>query len=480
MTDEIQLIGQVAKEYFRKQLQSESLDNPDGVARFLLDRLTGEVVTAICLNILQDTQLNSRVQIKVPKTLVEGMGLPDDVVTEFKTTYWRNAECQKDALILANINDDQGTSLRDISTIGAGDLKAVPDIWIETVSRELLITDDQKEYWKQALKGLQEVYECSLEQFSRYVVMTYDVMAREGVPLINALGWALPALRIPRDSVYFEGIPDKAINHVSRWKKKFQDAIIKRACYLVKQNPSRQTYENADLNKMYIEKREQIPSEHHPLIETFIEAVPGWTEASEKLANIEWERDRIHLLFLDIKILKMHLAIRTNRFFDDEYPDMLTEEEKIYLNALEKRKDMTANEEDKDFYERHRQELETDRLLKSEWDKFVFGKSIECDDFYVGLLEAVERLFAQCEYMHGVKTLKIRTTRGNGKKKWLELNEDVGMYFCTTYRGIEKLTNRHVEWETQKLFEFDKLIESKTESKKIHQHLGRHYKLSSK
>ncbi|WP_435923405.1 FtsK/SpoIIIE domain-containing protein [Paenibacillus sp. DYY-L-2] len=466
MNDEIQLIGQVAKEFFRRQLQNESSDNPDGVARFLLDRLTGEVVSAICMNILQDTRLNPRVEIKVPKSLVEGMGLPDDVVTNLRTTQWRHAACNKDALILANTNDDQGTSLRDIWTIGAGDLKAVPDIWVETAGRELLISEEQKEHWKQALKGLQEAYECSLEQFSNYVVLTRDVMAREDIPLINALGWALPALRIPRDSVYFEAIPDKALNHVSKWKKLFQDAINKRACYLVKQNPSRQTYENEHLNAFYLEKRDQIPSEHHPMIEAFIEAAPGWTEASEALANIEWERDKIHLLFLDIKVLKPHLAIRTLQFFDDEYPDVLTDEEKSYLTALEKRKDKTANEEDKDFYERHRQELETERPLKSDWDKFVFGKPIECDDFYVGLLEAVERLFSQCENMHGAKTLKIRTIRGNGKKRWLELNEDIGMYFCMTYRGIEKLTNRLVEWETQKLFEYDELIENKTDPKK--------------
>lgn len=466
MNDEIQLIGHVAKEYFRRHLINDPSEHGEGVARFLLDRLTGEVVASICHHIIQDLQLNSKVEIKVPKALVSGFGLPDEIMTERRTTHWRHAPCSKEALIVANTNDDQGTSLRDITTIGSGDLKAVPELWVQCACRDLVLSSDQQGHWKQALIGLQEAYECSLEQFSSYVIQTRQIMLQDGIPLINALGWALPALRIPRDSSYFEAIPEKALNLKLKWKKLFQDAFAKRACYLVKQNPNRQLYENEDLNSNYLVKRDQIPQEHYPVIESFIEAAAGWTAASEQLANIEWERDKIYLLFLDVKKLRPHLAIRTIDFLDDEYPGLLTNEERSYLTALEKRKDKTANDEDKDFYERHRQDLELDRLLKSDWDKFVFGKPIDCDDFYVGLLEALQRVFAQCDNVNGVKSLKIRTVRGNGKKKWLELNEDVGMYFCMNYRGIEKLTNRLVEWETQKLFEFDELIANKTDPKK--------------
>jgi S-DNA-T family DNA segregation ATPase FtsK/SpoIIIE len=462
----IEFIGHVATEYFRKHLQGDASDNPDGVARFLLDRLTGEVVSTICQSILQDVHLSAKVEIKVPKQLVEGFDLPDDVITEQRTTYWRNASCEKDALILANTNDDQGPSLKDITTIGAGDLKGVPELWVETASRDLLLTEEQIGYWEKALKGLQEANECSLEQFSAYVVCTRSVMLIEGLPLINALGWALPALRIPRDSGYFEAISIKTLNHLSKWKKMFQDAFSKRACYLIKQNPNRQTLEIEQLEAMYLRKQDQIPVELHSIVETYIESKAGWSDASKQLAELEWERDNIYLLFDDIKILKAPLATRTLRHFEDEFPDVLSEADKSYLYTLEKRKIKEANEDDRDFYEQHRQELEMERSLKSDWDKFVYGKPIDCEDLYVGLLEAVERLFEQCENSSGAKTLIVKTTRGSGKKKWLELNEDVAMYFCTAYRGIEKLTNRYVKWETNRLFQYDELIESKTDSKK--------------
>lgn len=475
--NEISLIGKVATEYLRRHLLNESQGNGDGVARFLLDRLTGEVVATICLNILEDSYLNEKVQIRVPKPLVYGFGLPDEVMTEYKTTYWRHAACEKDAIILANTNDDQGQSLRDIATIGAGDLKGSADVWVKAASQGLLLSDDQKVHWQQALRGLQEANECSLEQFSAYVVLTRAIIERDGVPLIRALGWGLPALRLPRDSAFFESIPANGLNHLSKWKTKYQDLFSKRGCYLVKQTPSRQILEKEDLEKYFEDVKDEIPVQHHPVIEVFIESKTGWTNESKKLAELEWDLDKISSLFLDIKVIKSHLAARTAQYLVDEYPDSLTDEDKNYLKTLEKRKVLEANEEDRNFFERHRQELDEERPLKSDWDKFVYGKAIECNDFYVGLLEAFERLFGQCDNSNGVKTLKIITSKKGGKKRWLEVNEDIGLFFCSAYRGIEKLTNRLVKWETFRLFEYDELIETKQDPKRTHPHRNRRYKL---
>ncbi|PPQ48329.1 DNA translocase FtsK [Paenibacillus peoriae] len=464
--DEIELIGRTATEFFKNHLQEDSSENSDGVARFLLDRLTGEIVSRICQCILQDVYLNAKVEIKVPKQLVVGYGLPDDVITEYKTTHWRNAPCDKEALILANTNDDQGPSLREIITIGAGDLKGVPKIWVDVASEGLLLTDELKGYWEKALKGLQEANECSLEQYSRYVICTRNIIVNEGLPLINALGWALPSLRIPRDSSYFDAISSKKLNHSSQWKKMFQNAFSKRACYLIKQNPNRQLLEKEALEATLNRKKDDIPLQHHSVIEAYIYAQAGWNDFSEKLAELEWERDKVHLMFEDVKLVKAHLATRTLQHFEDEFPELLTDADISYLQTLENRKIKEANEDDKDFYEQHRQELELERSIKADWDKFVYGKPIECDDFFVGMLEAVERLFAQCENANGTKSLKIKVTKGNGKKTWLDLNEDIAMYFCVAYRGLEKLTNRYVQWETGWLFKYDELVEEKKEPKK--------------
>lgn len=464
--NEIALIGQVATEYLRKHLLNEPQANGEGVSRFLLDRLTGEVIAAICLNILKDIQLNEKVQIKVPRSLLNDFGLPNEILTDNKTTYWRHAACEREAIILANTNDDQGQSLRDITTIGAGDLKGSSDIWVKAASEGLLLSEDQKGHWQTALRGLQEANECSLEQFSSYVVRTRSIIETDGVPLVRALGWALPALRLPRESAFFESIPVNGLNHTSKWKKKYQDGFSKKGCYLVKQTPSRQTLEKEDLEKFFEDVKDEIPTQHHPIIEAFIQSKAGWTKESKELSELEWDRDKVNSLFLDIKEIKAHLAIRTAQYLEDEYPESLTEEDRNYLKTLEKRKVLEANEEDRDFFERHRQELDEERPLKSDWDKFVYGKAIECNDFYVGLLEATERLFGQCENSTGPKSLKIITSKKGGKKTWFDINEDVGLFFCSTYRGIERLTNRLVEWDTHRLFKYDELVEAKQDPKK--------------
>src|SRR5690606_17908533 len=132
-------------------------------------------------------------------------------------------------------------------------------------------------------------------------------------------------------------------------------------------------------------------------------------------------------------------------------PDTLTDDEILYLDNLnelfKKKKAKEATDDDKEFYDKHRHNLETDKALKAEWDRFVYGKAIECTDFLVGLLEATERLFAQCDSFIGEKTLRIRTQKTTSKKSWLDLNEDVGLAFCNAYRGLEKLTDWQVNWE---------------------------------
>lgn len=89
------------------------------------------------------------------------------------------------------------------------------------------LTDEQKRHWQQALKGLQEANECSLEEFSEFTVKVREIIAENGIPVVRAIGWALPALRIPRDSYYFDAIPESALGHANRWKKLFTDAYNK-------------------------------------------------------------------------------------------------------------------------------------------------------------------------------------------------------------------------------------------------------------
>lgn len=455
--NELDLIGKVATEYLKSNFNMDV--ESEGIARFLLDRLTGRQVARICEEILADAELKSFIEIKVPSKLVEEYQLPPEIITEEKTTYWRNAPINKPAIILANTNDDQGQSLRDITTIGAKDLKSNPDIWVNVASSGLAITEDQKKIWKQALNGLQSISEYSLERFSHYIVEVRGKIIQDSVPLISALGWALPSLRLPRDSAFFEAIPEKFLGHKKRWADLFQSAITKRSCYLVKQYPNREVIDNEALQSSYKKVEEEIPEHAKKSIENFIQGKSGWTQEAEDLANYEWELDNIYVFFSGIKTKKVDLGTQTLEYLGDEHSDTLTGDDVDYLDTLSKRRSSEPNDEDLDFFENHRQELDGNRSLKSKWDRFVYGKPIETDDFISGLLESVERLFSQSGSIVSKKKLRIKTQKKNSKSTWLDLNTDIGQFFCTRYRGLDRLTQPSITWDVHWLFKYDELIE---------------------
>ena len=360
--------------------------------------------------------------------------------------------------MLANISDDQAQSLNDITSVGAQELKGQIEFWIDLAAKDLAIPNEQIEYWRKALNGLQKVGTPSLENFAEYIVQTRSRILEESLPVIDALGWALPALRLPRDSGYFSATSENQWGRVKHWEKQFQQAFSKRACLLLKQTPNRKIIDEQDLQTAFNKVKDDIPVIAHPIIQTFITSSAGWTDETKAFAEFEWESQNISTLFSGLQAQKTDIASLTMEFFNDEYPDTLTESESQYINALKKRNKREALDEDREFYDAHRQELEGDRKLKAKWDKFVYGQPIECTDFLIGLLQAFERLFDQAETVDGIKSLKILTQKGSAKSKWLELNADVGQYFCTRYRGIEQLTAPHIEWETNWLFKYEALI----------------------
>jgi DNA segregation ATPase FtsK/SpoIIIE, S-DNA-T family len=460
----IELIGQVAADFLKRSIQND--ENTEGVARFLLNRLTAQQVAAICRTILQDSEIATLVKIQVPRDLVGGFGLPDEILTDERTVHLRHSACDRSALVLANISDDQAQSLNDITSIGAQELKGQIESWINLAAKDLPIPAEYLEYWRKALNGLQKVGTPSLEYFAEYIVQTRSRILEESLPVVDALGWALPALRLPRDSGYFRAIPETQLGQTQRWEKLFQQAFTKRSCLLLKQTPNRKPIDEQDLQTAFEKVKDDIPSTAYPAIQSFITGSAGWNSGAEALAKFEWELENINTLFSGLQAQKTDIASLTLDFFGDEYPDTLTESEVQYINALKKRNKREALDEDREFYDTHRHELEGDRKLKAKWDKFVYGQPIECTDFLIGLLQAFERLFDQAESVASVKSLKIETQKKAAKSKWLEINADVGRYFCIRYRGIEHLTAPHIEWETHWLFKYETLLEETQKKQK--------------
>lgn len=454
-----ELLGKVAAQYLHDRL---SQDDEGGTARYLLDCLTAEQTAAVAKAILADSVLRDRVEMKLPKHFLDGFGLPPEVLTVERTTYYRNAACEKSALLVANIGDDEEQSLKELVPIGAPQLLENADLWVEVAAQGLSLPDDHRKWWRQALKGLLEARPVSLEHFSAYIATAREANIEQGHMIRNALGYALPALHLPRDTNLFNALNDKIAGHASRWKKLYLDAFKKRGCYLVKQTPTQSLLDNETLTGSFEKTRDTIPVECHPTIEAFIQAPSGWNNSADNLALHEWEF--IKPLFDGLKRDPFNLGQATLSFYEEWDIALLSDADIDYLNRLKDRKPTNPDEEDEQFYQSHRLKLKENVSLKAKWDRFIYGSPVETEDFISGLAQCMQALFDQ-DLQSTERKLLIYTDKRSAKDL-KQLNRDAGLFFSFRYRGLKELIGKAAIWEVGKLFEFPELDRTWVEGKK--------------
>ena len=187
-------------------------------------------------------------------------------------TYLRNAECSKAVLLLASVEHTEEASLHEIARLGPAEIMDRLDLWIRIASAGLHLSSEHAKWWEKALTGLRDIRQVSLDRFATYVLRTRHGVAEDGHPLIHALGAALPALRLPRDSCYFEGIKEKSRGHTSAWRRFFTDAARKRGSLLLKLTPSQLLLSEEDLAAAFAKVKDAIPEACHPVVERFVAA----------------------------------------------------------------------------------------------------------------------------------------------------------------------------------------------------------------
>lgn len=427
-----------------------------GTARFIIDYLTPSQTAAFARAILDDAELSVLVDIKLPASLVGGLGLPADVLTNERTTYYRHAPCDKPARLLANTGDDEAQSLHEVTPISAQDLLAEAELWVQVAGAELPITEEERTWWAQALRGLQDLRMMSLDRFANYVLRTRDLVGIEGAVITDALDGALPALQMPKSAGEFSRIAPRVRGQVSKWRTQYANINSKRACFLSKQTPSGNVLSEDELTVAFERVKEDIPADLHSIVRDFITASSGWTEASSRLAECSW--DDISPLFDGLKREKFNLGKATSQFYEERDPDLLTDTEREYVERLSLRRPTEAAlDDDRDFYEAHRNELREERKLKAAWNRFIYGTPKETFDFLAGIVTCLEGF--SWETLSTRRTLTIRS-ESRFRRDFRDLNVEAGMYFAFRYNGLRDLFGQDVIWEVGELFNFPSLVQS--------------------
>lgn len=453
-----ELIGQVGARYLGMKL--DEADDTDDTARYLIDRLSEGQIASIVKAILEDAILAEKVDIKLPRNLMQDYDLPNSILVEERTTYYRNAPCSNAALLLVTTGDDEVQSLNHLTRIGVAQLTDVPKFWVDVASINMDLSKDYQKWWEKALKGLFESNICSLEQVAQYILRIRNAIIDDGHPILQALDKALPELQIPKGTGDFNGIKENQLGHSIQWRKRYESAHRKYACYLRKYTPSQTLLNEDDLQNAFNKAKDVIPENHHSQITAFIEASSGWNDQAQALAECEWDVVN-EPLFERLKPETKGIGELTHVFYKERDPEILTESDWDYLQQLKKRGKLPKNidEEDKQFYEDHRSEFKDDRKLRSLWDKFIFKTALESDDFLIGLIQSIERLLTGKE-----DSSETRITVHCDRRSDIDfgnLNADAGRYFATRYRGLPKVLGSKVGWgrEIDKLFSFPQMVD---------------------
>ena len=202
-----ELLGAVGAASLRERLANAS--EGDGLARFMLDRLTGQQVAAVVQALLLDNETTQKIKIAVPRDLVAAFDLPPAVITDERTVALRHAECDRPALLLANSDDDQGASLQDVTLLGAKQLTEEPRLWVEAAAAGLGLPESHSIFGKPRFAALPRPKTGRCIRSQTTSSSRADRSRMNSKPLLEALGWALPALQLPRDSRVFPGHPCK-------------------------------------------------------------------------------------------------------------------------------------------------------------------------------------------------------------------------------------------------------------------------------
>ncbi|MBK7677598.1 MAG: DNA translocase FtsK [Candidatus Accumulibacter sp.] len=453
------IVGRVGAYILQRRLEDSRQSDgsrSESASLFRLDKLAPAQVAAIVREILKTPELASRVEVKIPATLVEGEGLPPDAVTDHNAGAIRHmASDRYEALLTANGNEHNlADTLGHVTALGAKEFRSYEDAWVEATCHVAGIapTPDDRAVFRAAIRGLMSAAELSLNQLGEFCALASEASNVRGLPIRESIGWALPCAGLPRDTSLFSSAKTYG-QAIGPWRKAFEKLYANRAPLLTKMRPNGQPIDPEELAQRLADNAATIPDHALVTLEAFVAAQPGDPVTLAEVANLEWEMDGIHLIFDKPRQRQQGLADSTLCFFDNDCDDQdilapVWRKHLEDLRAREKRSEW--NDEDESFFELHRSHIDKSRQLNARWEKVVFGKPVECNDFLEGFSGVAHRLAVGAAEPAGERVLRFTVTKG--RTEWRErFSGDVGAYFSLMYRGIKELMGSRVEWRVTRM-----------------------------
>lgn len=452
-----ELIAAVSLDFIKGHLDQE----PDGSMRFCMLGLEASLVRSIAEAVLADSDASSNVAVRIPNLFDPEATLPPEARSAQSITHWRHCRLPEGirAVLFAASHEElqrNDKSVEKITKIETDTLRARYDAWVDQVGLTSVYLDGPKrEHLLTALQSANNTHAArTIETFADFVLSIAEGIITKGLPLQKAIDNALPSLKLPRYSGYFDRIPEKKRSSTKEWDKIFKGLHSKVRPLLVQETEKGEPIPREQLRTNFDDISERLDESERQAIETFLEAdlrIDDWSEAQKGLVDLDWRS--VSDLFEGItKTSATPLGEETVKFFDDEFDDLLEEEERELLSS-----DFPKDPSDdlQDFFETHREHLARDKKLSGKWERYIYRNPQTYHDFLVGLLDTLDSLRRRISDDDLTeKKLSIRIPNAREKSFWRGKNPKVARYFAFRYRGLQAILGDKVELDFGKLMEY--------------------------
>lgn len=389
-------------------------------------------------------------QVFVHDSISDGT-IPSHMLTTENVAHFRNQQREDGggAIVCAVPNHQQNNlspTGGEIPQISEKKLLELPNLWIdccEELSNGL--EDRDKQNLANVFLGIAQtgILVGGLKMFARFVHML-DTHSKS-MQLHRALDEAIPALRIPKGAGRFKEFGAKGrLRSPEKWAEIFRDLHGKADDALHLRNDRGTALDRGKLQARIADMKDDaiIDEAEADILDNLVqdlEIEPGnWTAAQDAAIGLKW--DVVEKLVKTSKSEKLPpLGEATISFFENNMPKELSAGDRKILEAVVDEGD-DADDEERDFFFRQRDNLKEDKRLLKRWERCVFRKTEEQADLALGLFVAIADLVDASNSLPDSPKVVVRLQGADKKAFWTkEHNAELCRFLRDRYRGLPQI-----------------------------------------
>lgn len=393
-----QIVGAVVLNHLRSKYIGRVAESDFDGGFHVLSGFTEKQLAGFVIALEKDAAFSSKVTVQFPAENLVEENLPEACLTEKSAVDVRNRDYGGKLVIAAELEKDAAASLAECDRTDAEEIRSdvLAELWVDLVSKHVgvVLIDDAKKQLVAVTRGLFSTARSTLKTTCAFLCQTLLVYEDEA-QIGRAAGRSLPALGLPLFRNCFNSIPQPKLNQPSAWATALSKHA-KTTCYLHKRDPRNVLLDIDNLRKRLVELREtQDPPMEDPLLDAFnnyIETKEHRCSATDRLF-FEFDWDLVRHFFDKTKITVATEFIEKTRQALQGENLQPTQEEEALLDSMAKQmpKAGNASEDVTDFFNKYVLAISEDHRLLSQWESFIHGSKITCNNLLEGIVECIER-----------------------------------------------------------------------------------------